>query len=217
MFSGDIPFHEMKNDFQVMTAVMRGTRPSRPSYDTCLIRGLDDELWSLIELCWTQEPNNRPAAHQIVERLSSLPTCTVDSRPIEGFDRFSLRSSNSQANTPFIHTAKLPVLKVCLDDALINFKTVVSPWKYPTEWLRANADNVNYIVQDIIALTNSAGLEQAASSVQDLIYPVRFAFGILKKSESHLLQRLIVYVYTHLALCTNEERSTFFFLYCSFL
>ena len=117
-----------------------------------------------------------------------------------------------------VHTVKLPVLNVCLDDALINFKAVVSPWKYPTEWLRANADNVNYIIQDITALTNSAGVEwQTTFSVQDIIYPVRVAFNRLEKSEPHLLQRLIVYVFAHLALCTNEKRSTLFFLYCSFL
>ena len=89
-----------------MSAVMKGERPLRPSDDRCRIRGLDDEIWNIIETCWAQEPNDRPSAGQIVEHLSSLSACT-DGRHDGGdgdseFDpTFPSRTLYAQAEHPF--------------------------------------------------------------------------------------------------------------------
>lgn len=84
-----------------MTSVMLGKRPSRPSHDMCVIRGLDDEIWSIIESCWTHEPIERLTTHQIVECLRLLSTSSVQ-RAIDNFDPlFPSRTLYSQAEHPF--------------------------------------------------------------------------------------------------------------------
>lgn len=71
MFSGEYPFPDI-NNFKVMLAVPQGTRPSRPSHDLCRTRGLNDEMWQLIETCWGGEPSKRPTATQVVGQLEAL-------------------------------------------------------------------------------------------------------------------------------------------------
>jgi len=80
IFSGNLPFYDVKNEFQVILAMTKGIRPSRPSHERCWIRGLNNEIWALIEDCWTGEPSERPFASQIVERLKALPNRPIDQR-----------------------------------------------------------------------------------------------------------------------------------------
>src|ERR1700691_4049229 len=102
IFSGQVPFHDVKSDYRIMAAVRDGTRPPRPSDNICHIRGLDDEIWTIIESCWIQEPSYRQNARQIVERLRTSPTWTVDERPLDNFDpSFPSRALYSQAEHPF--------------------------------------------------------------------------------------------------------------------
>ena len=46
----------------------------RPPKPDC---GLDDQLWSLIEDCWSQEPSNRPTAETVSLRLWDVKSCPV--------------------------------------------------------------------------------------------------------------------------------------------
>jgi hypothetical protein len=87
VFSGNRPFHEIPYDFSVIAEVTKGRRPSRPSDDPSHIRGLNDNLWGLIESCWNHNPDSRPEAGQIVERLRSMPSLKVDERPVDVFNR----------------------------------------------------------------------------------------------------------------------------------
>ena len=69
IFSGLVPFHEI-HDHAVILQVIRGQRPSRPSICepwemTCEDLGLDDETWVVIDKCWNQEPEKRPAAKEV--------------------------------------------------------------------------------------------------------------------------------------------------------
>jgi hypothetical protein len=84
MFSGEYPFRDISNDFQVMFAVQNGIRPSRPSDTLSQSRGLTDKIWRLIEACWVKEPSERPTASRIVKRLRSLPS-RADQRPLDGW------------------------------------------------------------------------------------------------------------------------------------
>ncbi|KIM91557.1 hypothetical protein PILCRDRAFT_763184 [Piloderma croceum F 1598] len=98
MFSGEVPFHDIRNDYRVMNSVMLGKRPTRPSHDMC---GLDDEIWCIIESCWTHKPIERLTTHKIVERLRLLSTTSVE-RPIDNFDPlFPSQTLYSQAEHPF--------------------------------------------------------------------------------------------------------------------
>jgi Protein tyrosine and serine/threonine kinase len=64
IFSGKHPFHEFTRNYPVVTSVMEGKRPTRPTEAP-----LDDNIWSLVEACWAQQPNDRPSATQIMQRL----------------------------------------------------------------------------------------------------------------------------------------------------
>jgi hypothetical protein len=86
IFTGEIPFHDVLNNFAVMFKVTRGERPNRPS--GVADRGLNDLMWGLMQDCWEHNPTRRPTALQIVERLPHVP----DNRPSVLWPRF--RASN---------------------------------------------------------------------------------------------------------------------------
>jgi hypothetical protein len=85
MFSGEIPFFEISYDIQVILGVMRGRRPAHPMHELCKTRGISDDLWDLIQTCWAQNPMQRPATEQIMERLRALPNWQDDQRPLDDF------------------------------------------------------------------------------------------------------------------------------------
>ena len=87
MFSGQYPFREISADFQVMFAVKQGKRPARPKHDLSRIRGLNDEVWHIIEAGWSQDPGQRPSASHVVEYLRGLPNQPDDHRPPNDFDK----------------------------------------------------------------------------------------------------------------------------------
>jgi hypothetical protein len=87
---------------------MSGKRPRRPLHDMCRIRGLSDDLWDLIEICWADRPSDRPTAGQIMDRLYALPHGHVDQRPLDEFDlSLSSRILDSQPEHPFADLAAL--------------------------------------------------------------------------------------------------------------
>jgi len=46
-----------------------------------------------------------------------------------------------------------------LGDVLTKFETEISPWKSPVEWLRADAEHVNSVIQRTVTITKSAEIE----------------------------------------------------------
>ncbi|KAJ8077351.1 Rho guanine nucleotide exchange factor [Marasmius tenuissimus] len=87
IFSGRLPFHQVKQDVAVVTCVMRGERPTRPVD----IPGFQssDKLWTVIEQCWKAEPSERPSAvaiHgrlvEIESRLQEVPSTTQNGSEI---------------------------------------------------------------------------------------------------------------------------------------
>jgi hypothetical protein len=83
MFSSKIPFYGDAAEMRVVFGVMQGKRPARPLDKSSRARGLNDDVWALIETCWTQEPTHRPNASWIVERLRTLGSQRVDQRPFD--------------------------------------------------------------------------------------------------------------------------------------
>ncbi|KAG9227793.1 hypothetical protein CCMSSC00406_0000561 [Pleurotus cornucopiae] len=62
LYSGNIPFHDLKRDGQVIVLVSQGHRPTRPGH-------ISDGVWSLVQECWEQEPSARPTSREIMDRL----------------------------------------------------------------------------------------------------------------------------------------------------
>ena len=58
-----------------MKKVVEGSRPPRPT-ETNL---LSDKIWKVIEMCWNQEPRDRPSAEWVIEQLPLAGI--VDDRP----------------------------------------------------------------------------------------------------------------------------------------
>ena len=67
VLSGNIPFPEVHAFPLVMIMIIRGERPGRPQG----IEGLlfTDDLWDMVQLCWSQQPNDRPTVEVVLERL----------------------------------------------------------------------------------------------------------------------------------------------------
>jgi len=111
MFSDHRPFSDISVDFQVLFAVKQGRRPSRPTHKLSCIRGLNDEMWHIIEACWNQDPSERPSTTEVIKYLRELPNQPVDQRPLNDFDATFpswLLSAYSGANYPFSILAMSP-------------------------------------------------------------------------------------------------------------
>ena len=86
IFVGRPPFFGLTPEYRVISAVVQGNRPRRPSLDLYAARGLDDAIWALINKCWGMNPTQRPSADNVVQSLLSRsspdgsppPTCDWD-------------------------------------------------------------------------------------------------------------------------------------------
>ncbi|KAJ7651064.1 kinase-like domain-containing protein [Roridomyces roridus] len=65
--TGTAPFPELPSEIAVMFAVLEGRRPSRPP--SCSGTPTLDGLWALLQDCWHADPDSRPTAVQVVQRL----------------------------------------------------------------------------------------------------------------------------------------------------
>lgn len=61
-----------------MAVAVRDERPSRPP-EPATDQGLSDELWDLIQLCWSPEPHKRPSAGQVLICLQDVYRQHTDS------------------------------------------------------------------------------------------------------------------------------------------
>ncbi|KAJ7100527.1 kinase-like domain-containing protein [Mycena epipterygia] len=101
MFTGNHPFHDIKMDFMVYLAVQKGERPSRPPHDFYPTRGLNDDIWHMIQICWASEPSERPHAGDVVEKLRSLVQ-SLDERQLDNFNvSFSSEILHNSVGSPF--------------------------------------------------------------------------------------------------------------------
>lgn len=82
-------------------------------------------------------------------------------------------------------TLHLPILNVPLDHALANFVHNASPMKSPAEWIIEDSSHIQSIIQDLVELTKSVGIEQASFAGQVIIYPVMLFSRMLNATSSH--------------------------------
>ena len=52
-------------------------RPAKPQPQSDIGHGFDDNLWKLVEECWSQEPSDRPTAATVFLRLGDVNGCPV--------------------------------------------------------------------------------------------------------------------------------------------
>lgn len=114
-----------------MLKVKSGDRPRRPS-DTSISwgpGGLNEDIWTLMEECWREDPTERPSISQILVRLA--PALPVDQRPPESWDtlstaRFHLRKASAGGH---LDAASLRGLHRIIDglDSRLPFPSNPSP------------------------------------------------------------------------------------------
>ncbi|KNZ79294.1 Serine/threonine-protein kinase HT1 [Termitomyces sp. J132] len=72
IFTGNVPFAYLPNDFNVMLQVQSGVHPKRPpiSDPSWTKWGLTEEIWLFMERCWNQNPSHRPPTATILQFLT---------------------------------------------------------------------------------------------------------------------------------------------------
>jgi len=70
IFSGTVPFSNIRSDAKVLLHILSGRRPLRTQQ--CDEAGLNDELWALIGECWAQDEQLRPSISEVVREVERL-------------------------------------------------------------------------------------------------------------------------------------------------
>ncbi|KAI6002631.1 kinase-like domain-containing protein [Pisolithus orientalis] len=71
LFSRKNPFHEVRTKWGVMSRIVEGRLPDRPSDESTSFR-LCDSWWNICLECWEYDPVQRPAMNDIVARVEKL-------------------------------------------------------------------------------------------------------------------------------------------------
>ncbi|KAG6848005.1 hypothetical protein H0H93_004234, partial [Arthromyces matolae] len=72
MYTDKNPFDRMK-PLHVVQRAMSGQHPGRPMGPIYADCGLTEDMWRLMERCWSQNPEQRPSASQIIQALPPVP------------------------------------------------------------------------------------------------------------------------------------------------
>jgi hypothetical protein len=64
------PFSEIPFDTTIPTRILNGFRPRRPKATPEFV--LSNELWSLMEVCWSQQPSDRPVMSAVVDAIKGI-------------------------------------------------------------------------------------------------------------------------------------------------
>ena len=67
VLSGHTPYHKFTPAFAV-NEILEGKRPKRPKM--AARRGFTKELWKLLEQCWAEDRNRRPALEVVLSALN---------------------------------------------------------------------------------------------------------------------------------------------------
>lgn len=70
MFTGAIPFSDLRDGAVILAVSVHNMRPSRP-LEPATGRGLSDDVWNLMQECWLTQPTERPDMDTVVHRLGA--------------------------------------------------------------------------------------------------------------------------------------------------
>ncbi|KAG6917279.1 hypothetical protein DXG01_003227 [Tephrocybe rancida] len=74
IFAGHMPFARLTREATIMNRVSSGERPERPPIpsDSWSVWGLTEDIWSIMEACWSAEPEARPSAQLVIDRVAPV-------------------------------------------------------------------------------------------------------------------------------------------------
>ncbi|KIJ29890.1 hypothetical protein M422DRAFT_268673 [Sphaerobolus stellatus SS14] len=101
ILTGQRPFHDRSRDAQVIQGLVSGVRPTRPSPEITR-RGLSNELWELMQLCWHQVPDFRPSMSDIFPTMRIFQTKHLQSRSSfePGSSQSTIQRGGNSSATP---------------------------------------------------------------------------------------------------------------------
>ncbi|KIK67862.1 hypothetical protein GYMLUDRAFT_1014143 [Collybiopsis luxurians FD-317 M1] len=73
LYTGRVPFADVRNEYLVLEKVCNGERPGRPSGPNTMT----DELWNLVKCCWNQDRAARPKSGLVVDNLKHILRCSA--------------------------------------------------------------------------------------------------------------------------------------------
>ena len=82
----------------ILEIVEKRAQPLRPN-EPARQRGLDDDVWNIMQWCWSFRPSQRPTAQIVLDRLAYLERSPI----------------HSEAQTPFDEVAYEKLYKVLLE------------------------------------------------------------------------------------------------------
>jgi hypothetical protein len=86
---------------RVILGVVQGKRPTRPYDRLSWMRGLANDVWDLVEACWSRSPELRPTATQVAERVRAVPNHLVDKRPLDDYNNSLAQALRKNTDHPF--------------------------------------------------------------------------------------------------------------------
>jgi len=60
IFSGQVPYHYLIREVQVLLELQNGNKPNRPTSGY-----ISDTLWEIINACWADKPTDRPNVEEV--------------------------------------------------------------------------------------------------------------------------------------------------------
>ncbi|KAG8701915.1 hypothetical protein FRC11_011819, partial [Ceratobasidium sp. 423] len=67
IFTGNVPYHEIRRDYLIIRMVDQGLHPTCPTDELEDYDKYNGWLWEILVSCWDRDPDARPSAEQIVE------------------------------------------------------------------------------------------------------------------------------------------------------
>lgn len=64
-----MPYIDISKSIRVIYKKLNGEVPERPQDKRAAARGLDDNMWQLLRLCWSKNPNHRASISDLIRRL----------------------------------------------------------------------------------------------------------------------------------------------------
>ncbi|KAJ7586545.1 kinase-like domain-containing protein, partial [Mycena floridula] len=126
VFTGKPPFCELEmiREMAIMLKVLNNERPTRPASSK-----LNDTVWNCMTDCWKHNPDERPTAEEIVQRLSAMPELSGLDCPnsdTEWDESFARRLRSSLRENPLLPT--IEQLQMLLPGARRSSTLISTVW-----------------------------------------------------------------------------------------
>jgi hypothetical protein len=123
ILTGLLPFHEIRSNVTVMSKIIQGMKPTKPSFGRL---ELSIEIWAVMYDCWNPNPDERPRLRQVTDALCSVdtPELTTQRRQAWGNEHgisASLQSRHIQPTSDSLRNSQFTA-----KDAVVLAKYMVS-------------------------------------------------------------------------------------------